>query len=123
MWKKHKKLWPKCGNNFPTAKKNHRGKLVSNPGAIKRLLAREYKDRLRRRPVKPDFQDMRKRRQEIIEMKLFLAGRKKSRDWTMGDLEEALKDLKNNKSVDCEEYINECYVTCFWLSLQCRYRP
>ena len=27
MWKLMKKLWPKTGNNLPTAKKNHKGKL------------------------------------------------------------------------------------------------
>ena len=66
MWKTNKKLWPIWGNNFPTAKKNHKGKLISNPGAIKLLLAREYKDRLRRRPVRFDFSDMRKIRKEIL---------------------------------------------------------
>ena len=100
MWKQHKKLWPKCSNNLPTAKKNHKGKLVSNPGALKKLLAREYKDRLRRRPVKIDFEDMRKRRKEILDLKLTLAARNKSRDWTIADLDEALKNLKNNKSPD-----------------------
>ena len=50
MWKINKKLWPKCENNLPTVKKNHRGKLVFNPGALRTLLAREYKDRLRERP-------------------------------------------------------------------------
>ena len=109
MWKKHKRLWPKWGSNLPTAKKNHKGKLISNPGAIKLLLAREYKDRLRRRPVRSDFADMRKRREEIIKLKLFLAGRKKSRDWTMDDIEEALKNLKNNKSADYEGYVNELF--------------
>ena len=64
MWKLNKKLWPKCGNLLPIAKKNHRGKLVSNPGAIKKLLTREYKDRLRKRPVRPNFSDMRYENQE-----------------------------------------------------------
>ena len=31
MWKIVKKLWPKCGTTLPTAKKNHRGKIVSGP--------------------------------------------------------------------------------------------
>ena len=109
MWKQHKKIWPKCSNNLPTAKKNHQGKLISNPGAIKKLLAREYKDRLRRRPVRADFKDMRKRRKEILDMKLMLAGSIKSKDWTIRDIDEALKNLKNNKSPDFEGYVNEIF--------------
>ena len=109
MWKKNKKLWPKCGNNLPTAKKNHKGKLVSNPGGIRKLLAREYKDRLRKRPVRPDIADIRLRRKEIFRMKLKLAGMRQSRDWTMADLEEALRNLKNNKSRDFEGYLNELF--------------
>ena len=109
MWKRNKKLWPKVGNNLPTAKKNHKGKLVSNPGAIRKLLAREYKDRLRRRPVRPDITEIRIRRKEITKMKLKLAGMRKSRDWTMDDLEEALRNLKNNKSRDFEGYLNELF--------------
>ena len=109
MWKKNKKLWPKCDNNLPTAKKNHRGKLVSNPGAIKKLLAREYKDRLRKRAVRTDISDMRKWRTEILRMKLALAAKKHSRDWTLSDLEAALRNLKNNKSRDFEGYLNELF--------------
>ena len=66
MWKINKKLWPKCGNNFPAAKKNHKGKLVSIPGALKKLLAKEYKDRLRKRPTRPDFLNIQKRRKYIF---------------------------------------------------------
>ena len=46
MWKICKKLWLKCENNLPTAKKNRKGKFVSNPGALKKLIAKEYKNRL-----------------------------------------------------------------------------
>ena len=100
MWKLNKKLWPKCGVTLPTAKKNHRGKLVSNPGAIKKLLARAYKDRLRKRPLKPDFADVRKRRKTIFKLKMKFARSRKSPDWSMDDLETALKYLKPNKSRD-----------------------
>ena len=87
MWKRNKKIWPKCGNNLPTAKKNHRGKLVSNPGALRKLLAKEYKDRLRKRPVRPDLAHIRIRRKEIVQMKLKLAGTRESEDWKMSDLD------------------------------------
>ena len=109
MWKMNKKLWPKCGNILPVAKKNHKGKLVSNPKAIKKLLAREYKDRLRKRPVRPDFSDMRIRRKEIFKLKMKFAGNQRSPDWSMNDLEAALKNLKSNKSRDFEGYLNKIF--------------
>ena len=52
---------------------------------------------------------MRKRRKEILELKLILAGNMKSRDFTIADLEKALKSLKNNKSADFEGYVNEIF--------------
>ena len=52
MWKTLKKLWPKCGPSLPTAKKNHQGKTVTGPGELKQLFAKEYKERLRTRPMR-----------------------------------------------------------------------
>ena len=58
IWKLNKKLWPKAGISLPTAKRNHRGKIVSAPGEIKKLLGKEYIDCLRSRPVRPDLEAM-----------------------------------------------------------------
>ena len=57
MWKLLNKLWPKNSNSLPTAKKNHRGKIVSGPCEIKLLLAKEYKDRLRCIPIRQGFKN------------------------------------------------------------------
>ena len=62
MWKMCKRLWPKTGVTLPTAKRNHMGKIVTGPREIKIVLAKEYKDRLRSRPVRPDLPDMKKRK-------------------------------------------------------------
>ena len=42
-------------------------------------------------------------------MKLNLAAKNPSKEWTMADLDLALKDLKNNKSRDPEGFINEIF--------------
>ena len=42
----------------PTAKKNHKGKLITGPSELKKLLAKEYKERLRSRPARPDMKEM-----------------------------------------------------------------
>ena len=70
MWKVCKKLWPKIGPTLPTAKRNHMGKIVTGPRDIKNVLAKEYKDRLRSRPVRPDLKIMMKRKKKIFKMKI-----------------------------------------------------
>ena len=109
MWKLLKKLCPKNINAMPTAKKNHQGKIVSGPKEIKTLLAKEYKDRLRARPIRPDMIAMRKRKNRIFKLKMSLAERRESLDWNMKDLDRALSKLKNNKCRDYEGYINEIF--------------
>ena len=109
MWKVLKTLWPKCGVTLPTSKRNHQGKIVSGPSAIKKLLAREYKDRLRSRPLRPDLHFLKKRRKIIFKLKMKLAENQRSSDWTLSDLERAIRNLKKNKSRDFEGYLNELF--------------
>ena len=46
---------PKHGISVPRAKKDHIGKIVSAPSELTKLLAKEYKERLRTRPIRPDL--------------------------------------------------------------------
>ena len=55
VWQTMKKLWPKYGATVPSAKKDHNGKIVTAPSKLKKLQAKEYKERLRTRPVRPDL--------------------------------------------------------------------
>ena len=103
------KLWPKCGVITPTAKLNHIGKMVSAPKEIKDLMAKEYKERLRKRPIRPDLIEIEDRKQKLFELKLKIAELNKSENWTMVQLEDALKDLKNNKTRDNDGLINEIF--------------
>ena len=109
MWKTLKRISPKSAISLPVAKRNHRGKIVSGPREIKKLLAREYKDRLRSRPMRPDLTSLKMRKTKIFKLKMKLAGLRRSPDWKMSDLELALKDLNNDKSRDHEGYINEIF--------------
>ena len=109
VWKKINKLWPKFAPTLPAAKKDHDGKIVSDPKDLKNLLAKEYKERLRTRPVRYDLKDLEKRKKSIFQFKMSLAKSKTSEVWTMLDLEGALGDLKNNKSRDDEGLINEIF--------------
>ena len=109
LWKTMNKLWPKVETKLPSAKKNRRGQIISEPNALKLLLAKEYKERLRARPVRPDFDDSEILKQEIFKMKLKIAASKKSNPWTMQNLDKALSDLKIGRSRDPEGLINEIF--------------
>ena len=98
MWKILKSIWPKTGSSLPVAKKNHKGKIVTGPKDLKILLAREYKDRLRSRPVRPDLDALRKRRRRLFKKKMELAQKRTSPDWTMVDLDLALSNLNITRS-------------------------
>ena len=111
IWKLLKSIGPKHNNILPIAKRNHKGVLVSCPKGIKKLLAKEYKQRLRNRPIRPDLKNLRKRRKRIFKMQLKIAEETTSTPWKMNDLENALKCLKNNKARDHAGYINEIFKT------------
>ena len=109
VWKTMKKLWPKFKATVPSAKKNHNGDVVTAPSELKKLLAKEYKERLRTRPVRPDLGLLEERKRRIFKMKMKLAASRPTSLWSMSDLEVALNDLKNNKSRDPEGIINELF--------------
>ena len=109
VWKTMNKLWPKCGESLPTAKKDHKGRIVSAPNELKRLYAKEFKERLRTRKMRPDLKHLEKRKKRIFLMKLKLAGSTTSAPWNMFDLDRALRDLKNNRSRDPDGFLNEIF--------------
>ena len=74
------KLWPKVGATLPAGKKNHSGRIISEPSELKKLLAKEYKERLRDRPVRPDLGQLEFRKRRIFKMKFEANCRKL---WTM----------------------------------------
>ena len=109
IWKLMNKLWPKVEPKLPAGKKDHRGILITESNKIKQLLAREYKERLRERPIRPDLENIILKKNKIFQAKLKFACGNKSKQWNMKDLEKALKDLKNNRSRDPEGLINEIF--------------
>ena len=109
VWKLLNKLCPKLAPSLPTAKKDHSGKIISESEELKKLLSKEYKERLRTRPLRPDFRHLDRRRRRIFKMKMKIAEATSSKLWTMSDLEAALRDLKTDKSRDPEGLINEIF--------------
>ena len=111
VWKVYNKMWPKYAETLPTAKFNHNGRLTSAPVELKKLMSKEFKERLRTRPMRSDLDYLKIKKKKLFQMKLKFATENSSKQWTMVDLEQALKDLKNNKSRDPEGFINEIFKT------------
>ena len=109
VWKLLKHKFPKFQTPNPIAKRNYNGKLITDLEEIKSLLEKEYTDRLRVRPVRPDLGDLECRKKEIFELHLRLAEGISTKPWLMKDLERALMNLKIKKSRDHEGYINEIF--------------
>ena len=109
MWKMLKRVCPKLKPTLPCAKRNLKGKIVSSQKDIKNLLAAEYKNRLRTRPLRDDLKMVGIRKADLFELKMKLSKMQESEPWSENDLEVALRDLKNNKSRDFEGYANEIF--------------
>ena len=100
MGKLKKKLWPKRKESIQTGKINHQGKLITRPEDLKKLLEKEYSERLRPRPYNPSIKDLEMVKKEVFETKLKEAIANKSPDWNMEELDRVLKDINQNKSRD-----------------------
>ena len=80
--------------SIPTAKRNHKGKLVSAPGELKQLIAKEYKDRLRTMPFRPDMKTMKMRKEKNCKLKEGFTFGTEKRTWHF-------------QSIGCLMYSNE----------------
>ena len=100
MWKLKKKLWSKKKSALPVAKRNFQGKHVTAPADLRKLLLKEYQERLRKRPNRNIFQKSKRIRRKLIQMKLKLSEQTKSDPFQMSDLDQVLNNLKSGKSRD-----------------------
>ena len=73
---------------------------MSAPSDIRKLLMKEYMERLRRRPVHPMMTEIKKVRNKVITLKLKAARRKKSPLFLSTELETVLKTIKTGKARD-----------------------
>ena len=108
MWKVKKKLFPRP-KEPPTAKKDEHGNLITAPSALKNLYLMTYKNRLEHRKMNECYHDIRKLKSDLWELRFESLKTKPSKPWTIEDLEEATKSLKNNQSRDPNNMVNELF--------------
>ena len=58
LWSLLKKKFPKTAHATPVGKKDRKGKLITNHMELKHLYLKTYTQRLRNRPIKEEFQEL-----------------------------------------------------------------
>ena len=99
LWKVLKKKFPKIPSTFPVGKKDREGNLITNHRGLKKLYLKTYTERLRNRPIKEEFEDLKNLNILLFNLRKELCGNKKSKPWNMDDLEAVMKDLKKDKAM------------------------
>jgi hypothetical protein len=111
LWELLKKKYPKCSPSIPVGKKDRFGNLITNHEGLKKLYLQTYMHRLRNRPIKKEFEEIKIWKEELFEIRIELAKCNKSEPWTMEDLDLVLKHLKKGKARDPHGWTNELFST------------
>ena len=98
MWTLMKKVFPKNVQPLPVAKRNSLGQIITNPELLKDLYLDTFVHRLRHRPIRQDFEHLKKLKETLFHLRLKLVKLRKSKPWNLADLDKVLKSLKKNKA-------------------------
>ena len=90
-------------------KKNLKKQLITNSEELKELYLNTFKYRLRHTPAQPGWEEFVVLQEELFKLRLEMAKKNKSPQWTMNDLDEALKSLKEGKCRDPEGLVRELF--------------
>ena len=99
-------LRPNKSSSLPSAKVNHKDKLVFSAADINGVMVKEYRERLRHRPKHPNMKKLFK--QDTISYKLEPAKANKSPKFDMDELEKVLNKTKSGKARDPELGVATC---------------
>ena len=109
LWGLLKKKCPKVKSAIPVGKKDRKGHLITNHKGLKQLYLQTYIERLRNRPIKDGFEDLKTLKLVLFNLRKQLCEEKKSNPWEMKHLDAALKELKKDKSRDPNGWINDLF--------------
>ena len=109
MWSLMKKVFPKNTLPLPVGKKNRRGQIITNPEKLKDLYLETYVHRLRPRPIKKEYSQLKTFKETLFDLRLNLCKLRKSEPWTESNLNVVLKSLKKNKARDPHGLINDLF--------------
>jgi hypothetical protein len=86
MWKLRQKVCPKVQPSCPVAKINQNGDIVSNREELKQLYLNTYRDRLRHRVIKPNYNQIKQLKDNLFQVRLKTSKLRKSNDWNESEL-------------------------------------
>ena len=109
MWKILKRKYPKNLRSVPVGKKDGKGNIITNHEGLKQLYLKTYIHRLRNRPIKSDFEELKQMKTDLFYLRLKLAASQKSKAWEMKDLEKVLNGLKMDKARDPNGWANDIF--------------
>ena len=108
FWKIKRKLLP-TNMDPPMAKKDNNGNLITAPSTLKKLYLDTYQERLRQREIKEELNDVLCLKTELWMSRLSNIKEVKSQPWSLKNLDDVLKKLKNNKTRDPNGMIHEIF--------------
>ena len=108
VWRLRQKMFPKPTEHL-TAKRDKEGNLVTNPEALKEIYIDGYVERLQHRKIIPELLQLKTLREELFHQRLALSRENKSPKWTMDDLDQVLRHLKERKATDPTGLVNELF--------------
>ena len=108
MWRLKTKLWPKP-KDPPMAKFDRKGNLISAPNALKKLYIDHYVQRLEHRDIRPEYVENYNKKVALWKLRSQRLKMKVTPDWSLKELRNGIKLLKNNKSRDPSGLLNELF--------------
>ena len=85
------------------------GNLVTNPDKLLKMFFETYSDRLSHREMKTGYEDVFQLKNELWEARFRKCRENKTEDWTEDEFDVVLKSLKNGKSRDPLDMVNEIF--------------
>ena len=106
MWKMFKTVGNNRKSQIPTARLDHNGYIIKNSKDIIEAEKTEIKERLRRREIREEYNDIDSLDMILFEHIITTVQNIKTKDWTLADLEVVLKELDADKAKDNEGFSN-----------------
>ena len=110
IWSLKKKLAPKNTSEPPTAKHDLQGNLISDRTTLEQLYKDTYAARLTPNQISPDLEDLKSLKAYLFQSNFELAQTVSSNEWSLTDLEKALKSLKKHKARDIHGHTYEIFM-------------
>ena len=108
MWGLKKKLKLQS-SDVPSAKKDASGNLVTTKNGLLALYKSTYMDRLSHKPIRPEYEQLKKLKEKLFELRFQISSLTKSEDWYQEKVEKICKSLKNSKARDESGLIYELF--------------